>query len=526
MISSCLLLITCMLSGCFSDDSNEDIIPVNDFEISGVESHYTATSYVGEVLTINPVVETGYPEADVEYQWLLLDENTGTVTEAGDTIQPVVIGNEKNLNYEVNLAPSTYMLRFIARCKSNNYAVHTFTRLTTVTEFSSGFYIMKETADGMTDLDLFATSGVLAEDLLAKTKGAALSGKPYSMWVNYGQYYINPDNDAIEAQNSVTVITDNKQFVTLRTTDLGTMFDRSNLQFEEMDASEQPYAFLLHAMYGMMYFSSNGLSTANHQYSWSASGKSAGKFGMPDAVYGSKYLTLSIPTYSSGTIWDEQSHSLLTVNYNMMASPATYMDFTGEELTQNLMGYECLSAGISRVSSSEVDNFVLEDTSTGTRYVYLLSNTMSGQYLTNRITVPASSHMAKATAFATCALTGRYIYCVDNNKVYGYNYSNDDFAEAELSTPGIGAGETITYICNPFISGSGSDVNFNYLLVATQSGNAYKIYMYDTVGGAPVGDPIYVTQGTGKVKCVRNISPRASVSTMATFGNFVYPIND
>ena len=100
------------LISCFSDDSVDQDYSFADFVVSGIESEYTKTSYVGDKLEISPIVETAFPESDVAYEWMLLSDKTGTITEKGDTIQPTVISQEKNLNYEVNLAPGTYQLRF------------------------------------------------------------------------------------------------------------------------------------------------------------------------------------------------------------------------------------------------------------------------------------------------------------------------------------------------------------------------------------------------------------------------------
>lgn len=519
------LLVSQSLVSCFSDDSTDAGV-LADFEVSGIEEEYTKTSYIGEVLSISPTVVTDFADSDVAYEWMLLSDKTGSITEKGDTLQPTVISHEKNLSYDMNLAPGTYQLRFLVRNVRNGYTKISYTKLISVTEFSAGFYILKETADGRTDLDLYTSNGTTASDLLAKVKGESMAGKPYSLWVNYGQYYINPDDDQIATSNSITVITDQKQILTLRTSDLGTMFDRSSLLFGDMDANEQPYALIFHPMYGLAYLSTSGLRLANHQYSMGGAGESAGKFGMPvEATQGSKHVAVSFASFGNMNLWDEATHSIVALNYNYMPSPMTYDDFSGAELTQNLTGYECLSAGVSKVGSAETDNIILEETSTGQRYIYLMSNSIRGQYLTKRVSVPAGSHFAKAVHFATNGQSARYIYAAEGGKVWALNYDSDEYTEVEIPTPGIGSGETISYVANQFIAGSGS-ANFDYLIVGTQQAGGYKLYMYETVGGAPTTNPIIVTQGTGTLKCVRNVSPGASIANMAMFGTPVYPTND
>ena len=513
------------LVSCFSDDSVDQDYGFADIKVSGIEKAYTKTSYVGDRLEISPVVETAFPEGEIEYEWMLLSDKTGTVSEKGDTLQPTVIGHEKNLNMEVNLAPATYQLRFLVRNTKNNYTNISYASLVTVTEFSSGFYILKETADGKTEIDLLTPSGTMATDLLTKTKGEPMQGKPYSLWINYSQYYINPDNDQIETANSISVISDQKQFLIMRTSDLATMYDRSNLLFDEMEPDEQPYAFFFHPMYGILYLSSNGYRTANHPDCMFASSQSAGKFGMPNPDFtGSKHVAMGPASYGGINFWDESTKSILGANYNFMATPTVFSDFTGEELTQNLTNYECLSAGRSIVSGTETDNVILQDNATGARYIYLMTNTFSGQYLSKRIVVPAGSHFANAVHFATSGQAARYIYAAANNQIFAINYAADEYEEISIPTPGIVQNENITYVANPYLAYSG-DANFDYLLVGTQQGNNYKVYVYETVGGVPTGNPVLTAAGEGILNCVRNLNPATSMSSFG-FGRGVYPIND
>lgn len=511
-----------LLVSCFDDDSTGFVNDVSDITVSGIDEEYNRTAYVGEKLEIAPTVETGYSDDQMDYQWMLLDASTGSTNANGDTIQPTIIGTEKNLSYEVNLPPGDYQIRYVARAKVNDYTSITLSKLTVDTEFSSGFYIMKETAGGNTELDLYTSKGNMASDLLEKTQGSALQGKPYSMWMNYGHFYVNTETDQMESTNSVTVITETGEIKMMRSSDLQVIFDRSSLLYDDMEAGERPYAMFLQMMYGLTYFSSNGVRYTNDEYSLAGTDPCTGKFGMPVSGVdgGSKYVTHSIPGFGSMIVWDETNHNLNAVNYNFMQSPLTYMDLSGEDVTQGLANYECLSCGTNIVSGTETDNFILQDNATGRRYVYLCD----GSYLDDRIAVPANSNMARATAFATNGRTARYIYSTTGDKLYGYNFANTDFSEVEMPLQGIGQGETISYVANQFVGNSGSS-NFDYLIVGTQNGNSYKLYFYNMVGGVPDGAPVKTVSGTGKVKAVRSLTPGVNLSYLM-FGYYIYPIND
>ena len=185
------LAMTLSLSSCFSDDSSLSGNDVGDITISGISDSYSHVAYMGETLDITPTVES---QEDVTYSWLLLNSTTGSKDKDGNEIQPEVIGHEKDLHYEVNLSPGTYQVRLVAQGKSG-YTVYKRTSLTVRTTFSQGFYVLKETTDGNSDVDLITKDGKTGYNIIASMDGEALHGKPLSMGAQYNAYYVNPDND-------------------------------------------------------------------------------------------------------------------------------------------------------------------------------------------------------------------------------------------------------------------------------------------------------------------------------------------
>lgn len=493
------------LAACFDDDSTYGGNDVGNIEVSGIEESYEATAFVGEHLRITPEVKTDY--SDMSYEWLLLNSKTGTVTDDGDTIQPVVIGNSKDLDYEVATGPGTYQLRFIATAKSNNYTSYSSAKLTVQTDFSQGFYILKETADGNTELDLISSKKQLGENLLTGVKGAPMTGKPRRMDINYNMYYVNPDNDEMESTNGVTVTTEDNDIVVSRSADMQTIFDRSSLLFDDMDADEKPYGIQLTSIAGQEYISSNGVRTCTAAGTFMST-PNTGKFGMPTAsVGGSPYFLHDLPSSGGGLLWDEKAHSIYALDYNATPSALIYEDQTGEDVTQNQKGWECLMAGYNYVNNEATCLMVLNETATGSRRLYTTSSSFSGIYLTGCKTFRAGSAMASATAYSVNAISAKYLYGVSGGKLFACLFAEDGLPEIQLSPKGIGSDETITYVGNQFWdSVMGVGTSFNYLIVGTQKGNQYKLYFYNTVGGAPDGDPVMTFTGTGTVKSVKYLN--------------------
>ena len=233
------LAMTLSLSSCFSDDSSLSGNDVGDITISGISDSYSHVAYMGETLDITPTVES---QEDVTYSWLLLNSTTGSKDKDGNEIQPEVIGHEKDLHYEVNLSPGTYQVRLVAQGKSG-YTVYKRTSLTVRTTFSQGFYVLKETTDGNSDVDLITKDGKTGYNIIASMDGEALHGKPLSMGAQYNAYYVNPDNDQMEVANMLYVTTESGDFRVKRTTDFKTAFSRNNVMYGTMENSEFPYAF-------------------------------------------------------------------------------------------------------------------------------------------------------------------------------------------------------------------------------------------------------------------------------------------
>ena len=521
----CAALLTMTLTGCFDDDSSTGYEAIKETTISGIDETYVKTAYVGEHLVISPEVTSSYSDSQMTYTWLLLDNSTGNKDKEGNVVEPVVIGNTKNLDYEVALAPGTYQVRLMASAADNGYSVYATTTLTVRTLFSQGFYILKKTADGNTDLDLQTLDGQHGEDLIAQVDGKSLEGSPVSLYPNYLMNYINTDNDKIESTNSVTVTTDRKVINVRRVSDFTSIFSRENICFDEMDADEQPYATTLSPTFGyMMMLTSKGLYNAA---SSSMSDSSTGQFGMPvSECGGSQYFYIDNVNFGCGAIWDATSHSLKAYNFNYEFSPLCYFDMTGEEQTQNLTNFECLHCGFNALAGTTTGIFVLHDNKTGNRYLYLTEGSFLGVNLSQRIQLPSDSHASRATSYSTNGISASYLYCIDGGKLYAYVFNSGDNSEVELKPEGIPSDETIVYVTNQYWNPTFSPgTPFDYLVVATQKGNSYKLYFYETNGGAPIGKPVMTTTGEGYVKAVRFIND-GYATTDCIFGTQVYNIND
>lgn len=58
---------------------------------------------------------------------------------------------------------------------------------------------------------------------------------------------------------------------------------------------------------------------------------------------------------SFGGFWDSTNHNLTTYDWNFTTAPLLKDDFSGEDLTQNLTDYDCLSCGYNKLPSGAIN---------------------------------------------------------------------------------------------------------------------------------------------------------------------------
>ncbi len=476
------------LTSCFQDDSSLGVREVGAIKIGALKDT-SMVSYNGKVLRISPEVETGYPEGEMSYAWYIYG---GSFEEKND-YRTYCIGEKKELAYEVNLPSGSYTVVFEATATTNTYAQKTTFNLTVSTPFSQGFYILKETAEGDTELDLSTDDG-LVENLMKSLLGESLPGKPLGVAVTYDNGYIDDQDLEMKANNMVHVFT-KEDYRAFRTEDMHPTFNRDNLMFDPMPADEVFCAAMQDAN-GIVFLSNKGFYR-------SAAGVSSGKLGLPAVNGGSKFVQSFVAGMAATVFWNGETHGL---------GEMTDGDWSGKyELPSGFeaANLECLASGLNYSATEEIGWFLCEDTNTGKRLLFTVT-AIPSFYMVTDIKVQAvgaDKHLATGKVMAGNGLDASVIYVADNTGVYLFDLTTQ--TETPFTFQGI-EGE-IVYISNNYLYvntfGTLSPDNFNYLLVATQNGNKYNLYFYDElVGGIPISKPEKSVTGTGTVKGIRYLS--------------------
>lgn len=494
------LMCSFLLSSCYEDESTLGTNNVGDIVIADFEDQ-AIISYVGNVLELNPQIESGYTDDELNFFWYMYEDN-GEFIDNG--FRNNLISTEKNLKYEVNLPSGKYAFVLEVSSKEYGYAVTKKMLLSASTDFSTGYYILKETADGNTELDCANSSGLIS-NLIEQFNGAPLEGKPRNISVAYNHGAIDTNTNKMVICNLLNVISEQNKILSFRTEDMQLMFNNDNLLFSQ-SLNEEPY--IISRMYTQTFMlTSAGIRTTyigELLVNEDGEPNSSGRYSYPVGEGGSVFvqpLSANTMMYMGGLVyWNNALHTISrTDGYGMSV---TTVNFSIPDV--NKENLRCIASGANSQDSKIY--FLLEEENTLKRYLVMMSFTAGSVEVKE---LDSSLHIAKSKIIAGNAKSATFIYCVDENKLYAYNWKTN--TETLVQLPGQNMNETITYVTNLYWNrlgfGSNPTTPFDYLVVGTQSGNQYKLYMYDSmVGGQPTVEAFNVITGEGLLKRICFVS--------------------
>lgn len=499
-----------LLSSCFKDDTNYDYKTISNIEIEGLDDNYKVYSYVEEKLELNPVLKTSY--ADLEYTWYMWENKESNYDPRDsdwDNAEKEIISTEQALSYEVNLKPGPYVLLLEVKSKSNNFTVSKRIDLEVSTTFLRGFYILKETAEGGSDLDLHFEDGEpLVKNILTSTEQQLLS-KPLSLSVTYALGYIKGDGFDTDKTNAICVTTEDNDIYFYSTNDMQAIHDRSDVVYGGLNEEDVPYKAVTWG-YSNFLLSSRGATISYTADMMGSSGAFANNVGSGGSIHA---MPADLQVWGMVYFWNEEKQVIDYADGLQMSRPNGPYDSNGFSTE----GMECITCGSIWSVTPNLGYFLLKDKQ-GKKYLYEFNQSVARTI--DRIELDPSSKMANATSYATNIKTASYFYFTYNNKIYTYNVTERKEADTPIDLPGIGSDETITYLSYQWLECTPDKdlYNFTHLMVGTQKGDTYKVYMYDIVAGFP-RNLVRVIEGNGKFKSIVYVSPRVAIPRdNASFG--------
>ena len=138
----------CMIAGCYEDKGSYDYKEVNEVVVDGLGDRYNVI-FKKDTIRIEPDLAFSLDSLNpdrYEYEWKavpgLSNKNPGGV-----------IGNERNLEYFVELYPGSYSLYLKVRDKQTGLLWMNYTTITVRTEIARGFLLIGEDEEGFVNVD-------------------------------------------------------------------------------------------------------------------------------------------------------------------------------------------------------------------------------------------------------------------------------------------------------------------------------------------------------------------------------------
>ena len=476
-------IIFCLVSihtGCYKDLSSNRYEPFGQISIEGIESSYSLVSYI-DVLTIDPAVSSTDPSDRFTYTWTLYS-NANLSSIAAYT--PVdTIGHEKTLNYPVNLAPGAYTIVLHVTNATNGFKAYQSATLNTGTPFSTGYYFLKETAAGKTEIDFRNPAGEMVYDLLETCIGAPMEGTPNRLTIYSGYSYTDPVTTQRKS-GRVLFPTTTREAKVILVDDISEIYDYDAMYYGDKPIEIPLYLFK--TIFYPIYASSIG--------TYINSG--SGKYGLPSTPAGgcsySKYIVTNENGMVAATLFDDADPNngrFVKVDYNNNVQTLTQTnDYSFSGIREKLMFMSANTGGLSISSGRAIFR---DRTDPLLNNLYTLSFGSTSNTVTNIQTLNPELNFCKAHIYgANKSDATMMLYGGVGDKIYMYNTASEQ--EKLLTPEGMGSGEEITLITHK--NGQGT-----YLIIATYRAGNYKVYMYATSGGEPYGEPAIVVEGVGKV---------------------------
>jgi hypothetical protein len=356
------------------------------------------------------------------------------------------------------------------------------------TVFSNGFYFLKETAGGNTELDFHTPDGAggwtTAFDILEAQLGAPITGAPTSLGMISSYPYINKANGQPET-GAVLVPIGGRDMKVMLLNDMSLVYDHNEIFFSGVAPDHKPIrAYYLSLFDIPVFISDKGAYSVN---------SSTGKVGYPVAPAEGCVLSHGMMT---GILYGSSIGQLMF--FDALNGQLVYYTYGGDLMS--LSGTPSPTGITHRPLFMGTGGWcVFEDPGTSDRYLYSLKDASTTPILEIRsIDAATAPNFNSADIYGSNKTNTQILYGGAGNRIWMYNTGNS--AETALTLQGMGAGETITMITHKrgvYNPADRSDTA-GYLFIATQKGGNYKVYMYKVTGGETDGEPIIV-EGTGKV---------------------------
>lgn len=426
---------------CVEDEGNNILSEINEIEISGLEESYSKVSGQ-DTLIITPEIKGSLgdiDESNLVYEWYLCNNGIDK-----DHVHEVIC-RERDLNYPITAAPSTYNLYFSVKDNTTGMKWETITSLNIVSPFVRGLYLFGDKEDGNVGLDFvsmmagrdtFVVKDILNNDLEMKgAENLVFTGHNYSE--DKLSLWAITESGSCKVEYGSSLLEFN--FLPEQSKPEKLFFPTVPVKTPYKIVDVQPYAF---GTANTSTSASNRFMVTENELFF-ASIISGEAYGNPINRYSatatelykpSKYIFYKLASYIPGFVfYDEDSHCFTRMNgatYSLTHTPKLtnegtpfYWDQTKYEAVRDLV------YGQNGVGNANRSYALMKDTN-GNYFVYLFT---VGHYSAAMITADAertidlsvATDFDQASHYAFYSMQQVLLYAA-GTKLYAYDYARNE----------------------------------------------------------------------------------------------------
>ncbi len=512
------------------EDKTDYVPPFSEINISVGE--LKSIYYYNEVLALDPIITLGNDsidtnETDYSYRWSFINTDEGTITEIA-----------QNKTFEFTLDTIGALNLYLEIEDNDTHVVKSSTNIINVESVTNqGWYILKQTADGDTDLDGFYVSSEEGDyNIITQKLGSSLLGAPKALsFANYFKYKPYADSSFYYTTASLMAFSE-KDALAYDVTNAAPLIQLKDMFFLEPNDADQTIKTAMLNSSKVFVSMENGAYTMN--------GGNPAFFPVIEGDYSiDKCITCG--SYGNTLAFDNKSKSFImfgTAGYSTSDTIGYFKDEysqfnNGVEISVNNMNGEAIflentQRGSGYSATTYVYSLFQEDGNNdelilygldynvfvkGYYYYYPNANDYStytlvkaGQYspINFMKTLPKADYpMLTSADLYTMHKNNNILYFAKGNQIGKYNIDDESIVDDFIAD--IPSDEQITYMKYINTSYIASDDEFTGLVVATynSSSNTYCVYNYELSGLSTVTRENEVKTGQGKVEKVMYISP-------------------
>ncbi|WP_025146534.1 PKD-like family lipoprotein [Pedobacter jeongneungensis] len=517
------LVIFCAMYGC--KKNNNDITPLPDITISATT---VSEKFIGDVLSINPTVAYGGQEANFTYKWFKTVQASSSLTVYKQ------ISDKKALSYTLD-SLGTLNLKF--EVSNTVTGVSSFSKISfnVVSRAERGWYLLKATADGNTEMDAFYTNAVgnqSVTNIITAKNGAPMAGLPVDIGFTAFYTWYNPITKFFVSNNTCLIPVSSKEVLAYRVRDERILSSTDGLFYEPPVPASRNFQALV-CDPNLMGIVNDGAAQGMDPNSSSFLPQRSGDYSL------SPYFTLAPYKFNNANVgyilgFDKKSASFVTLRYkqtDISYFPDRFL--TGSKfsypynVSSNKMGAQLVFMGNTdgtldslQSSNGRAYGLLKKDNSSDMMLVGLNTELLlPSRYGNGNFSPIAFKRDLLSSSYPDLASASLFAINKNNPIIYfakGSNlgYYNIDTQVYSSSMYNFG-GEEITYV--KFIDAQYDAItanNFRNLVVATYLNGKYKVYRF-TVLGTTLTQTGAVFEGTGRIKSLIYAVPNGN--STATF---------